>query len=88
MDFLKKCKKFKNSSKIQNLVQKSIKIPKLGKFLKNALKFQNDLLEKAGVATVAGTSFGEYGEGFLRLSCANSDSSIEEAITRISNFIK
>ena len=36
--------------------------------------------------TVAGTSFGEYGEGYIRLSCANSDSAIEEAISRIKEF--
>src|SRR3546814_8435077 len=31
-----------------------------------------ELLDKAGVATIAGTSFGRHGEGFLRLSYANS----------------
>ncbi len=61
--------------------------PNISKLNINALKFQNQLLEKTGVATVAGTSFGKFGEGFLRLSCANSDSSIEEAISRINNFI-
>ena len=53
----------------------------------SSLEFQNNLLEKTGVATVAGTSFGKFGEGFLRLSCASSDSSIEEAISRINDFI-
>ncbi len=61
--------------------------PNIKKLQIKALTFQNNLLEKAGVATVAGTSFGNYGEGFLRLSCANSDSAIEEAINRIDNFI-
>ena len=41
------------------------------------------LLEQAGVATVAGTSFGEYGEGYLRFSYANSREAIGEAIERI-----
>ena len=49
-------------------------------------EIQNILLDNLGVATVAGTSFGEYGEGYIRLSCANSDSAIEEAITRIKSF--
>ena len=53
----------------------------------SSLEFQNNLLEKTGVATVAGTSFGKFGEGFLRLSCASSDSAIEEAISRINDFI-
>ena len=47
---------------------------------------QNLLLDKLGVATVAGPSFGEYGEGFLRLSCASSDESIEEATMRIKSI--
>ena len=53
----------------------------------NAHELQNKLLETVGVATVAGTSFGKFGEGFIRLSCANSDSAIEEAIDRIANFL-
>ena len=44
---------------------------------------QNELLDNIGVATVSGTSFGQFGEGFLRLSCASSDEAIEEAINRI-----
>ena len=41
------------------------------------------LLEEAGVATLAGPSFGERGEGFLRLSYANSLENIQEAVRRI-----
>ena len=52
----------------------------------NSLELQDKLLENVGVATVAGTSFGKFGGGFIRLSCANSDSAIEEAIDRIANF--
>ena len=53
----------------------------------NSHELQNKLLETVGVATVAGTSFGKFGEGFIRFSCANSDSAIEEAIDRIANFL-
>jgi aspartate/methionine/tyrosine aminotransferase len=42
-----------------------------------------ELLEKAGVATIAGTSFGRYGEGYLRLSYANSQENIRAALERI-----
>ena len=45
------------------------------------------LLEEAGVATVAGTSFGDYGEGYLRLSYANSLENIGEAMERIRHFL-
>ena len=54
---------------------------------KSSSYIQNLLLDQAGVATVAGTSFGEYGEGFIRLSCASSDKSIEEALSRIKNLL-
>jgi aspartate/methionine/tyrosine aminotransferase len=48
-----------------------------------ARQLQDLLLEEAGVATIAGTSFGAGGEGYLRLSCANSTDNIREAIRRI-----
>jgi aspartate aminotransferase len=48
-----------------------------------ARQFQDGLLEEVGVATVAGTSFGEYGEGFVRFSYANSIENIQEALQRI-----
>ncbi len=41
------------------------------------------LLQKAGVATLSGTSFGVTGEGYLRLSYANSVENIEKAVERI-----
>jgi len=41
------------------------------------------LLNEAGVATLAGTSFGEYGEGFIRFSYANSVENIRRALERI-----
>ena len=48
---------------------------------------QAELLEEAGVATVAGTSFGEFGEGYLRFSYANSREAIGEAIERIGKLL-
>ena len=48
-----------------------------------ARQFQDALLEEVGVATVAGTSFGEYGEGFIRFSYANSIENIQAALQRI-----
>jgi aspartate aminotransferase len=53
----------------------------------DARTLQAELLEKAGVATIAGTSFGEFGEGYLRFSYANSREAIAEAIERIRNFL-
>ena len=48
-----------------------------------AAALQDRLLAEAGVATVAGTSFGAYGEGYLRFSYANSTDNIREAARRI-----
>lgn len=42
------------------------------------------LLYEGGVAALAGTAFGAYGEGYIRLSYANSIANIEEALRRIS----
>lgn len=47
----------------------------------------NALLEEAGVATVGGPDFGVYGEGFLRLSYANSAKNIQRALDRIGEFL-
>jgi aspartate aminotransferase len=41
------------------------------------------LMEEAGVAVLAGTSFGEYGRGFIRMSYANSIENIKKALTNI-----
>jgi aspartate/methionine/tyrosine aminotransferase len=45
------------------------------------------LLDEAGVASIAGTSFGAYGEGYLRISYANSKENIAEAIRRMGGFL-
>ena len=49
--------------------------------------FADYLLEKAGVATLAGTSFGQYGEGFIRLSYANSVENLRRALERIADAV-
>jgi aspartate aminotransferase len=43
----------------------------------------NLILEKAGVALLPGNSFGEYGEGYLRLSYANSIENIQKGLDKI-----
>ena len=45
------------------------------------------LLNEAGVATLAGTSFGVYGEGFIRLSYANSIENLQKALQRIADAL-
>jgi len=50
---------------------------------KSSREMEDFLLNEAGVATLAGTSFGEYGEGFIRFSYANSVENIRRALERI-----
>ena len=54
----------------------------------SARAMQDGLLERASVATVAGTSFGQYGEGFLRFSYAASLEAIDEALERTRTFLE
>ncbi len=49
----------------------------------SAIEAQNLFLQEAFVATIAGSSFGAAGEGFLRLSYANSAEAIQSALGRI-----
>jgi aspartate aminotransferase len=46
------------------------------------------LLEEAGVACLSGTSFGNFGEGYLRFSVANSMDNLKKALERIEGWIK
>jgi aspartate/methionine/tyrosine aminotransferase len=51
-------------------------------------KLGDHLLYNAGVAVLPGTSFGKYGEGYLRLSFANSIENIKKALDRISKAVE
>ncbi len=50
-------------------------------------EFAEYLLQKYFVATLSGTAFGEYGDGYLRLSYAGSLDSIEEGLKRIKEAV-
>ena len=51
-------------------------------------KLGDHLLYNAGVAVLPGTSFGQYGEGYLRLSFANSVENIKKALDSIEESLK
>ena len=51
-------------------------------------KLADALLEDAGVAALSGTAFGEFGEGYLRFSVANSIENIEKALERVGSWAK
>ena len=50
-------------------------------------KLADALLEEAGVAALSGTAFGEFGEGYLRFSVANSLENIDKALDRIGQWV-
>ncbi|OYU49713.1 MAG: aspartate aminotransferase [Rhizobiales bacterium PAR1] len=52
-----------------------------------AKKLAAQLLEEAGVATIGGPDFGVHGEGYIRLSYANSLENIERALARMGDFL-
>ena len=54
----------------------------------SARELQDRLLNDAGVALIAGTSFGVQGEGYVRFSYANSTKNILTAIERINNSLQ
>jgi aspartate/methionine/tyrosine aminotransferase len=62
--------------------------PNISKTGWKAKKLASALLENAGVATIGGPDFGILGEGYIRISCANSEDNISAAIDRIADFLK
>lgn len=54
---------------------------------RKAKKLASDLLEEVGVALIGGPDFGVHGEGYIRLSYANSEENILRAIDRIGDFL-
>jgi len=52
-----------------------------------AKKLASALLEDAGVALIGGPDFGILGEGYIRLSYANSEENILRALERIKAFL-
>jgi len=62
--------------------------PNIKSIGKSSFQLANLLLEEAGVALLPGTAFGNYGEGYLRLSYANSIANINEALGRMENVLR
>jgi aspartate/methionine/tyrosine aminotransferase len=62
--------------------------PNVKSFGMESKKLSDFFLQKAGVAVLSGTAFGAYGEGYLRLSFANSVENIQKALKRISEALR
>ncbi|MEC7258769.1 MAG: aminotransferase class I/II-fold pyridoxal phosphate-dependent enzyme, partial [Pseudomonadota bacterium] len=53
-----------------------------------AKKLASALLEDAGIATIGGPDFGVLGEGYIRISYANSEDNIRRALGRMKEFLE
>jgi len=62
--------------------------PNFSEFGMKSKEMEEFLLEEAGVAALAGTSFGQYGEGYIRFSYANSVENIKKALVKIDGALK
>lgn len=62
--------------------------PNVAAFGRSSEWLANFLLEEAGVAVLPGTSFGQYGEGYLRICFANSQENILEGLERITQTLQ
>ena len=51
-------------------------------------EFEARAMADAGVALLSGAAFGEYGEGYVRLSYANSQENISKAISQLDQFVR
>lgn len=51
-------------------------------------EFEERAMQEAGVALLSGSAFGQYGEGYVRLSYANSQQNITKAIDRLNHFVR
>ena len=50
-------------------------------------EFEARLLDEAGVSALSGTSFGKYGQGYVRFSFANSQDNLREALRRMKGWV-
>ena len=62
--------------------------PDISSFGLDDTEFCHRLLEEGGVAAAWGTSFGSFGKGYMRLSCANSLENLKVAVERIASFTR
>ena len=51
-------------------------------------QFEERAMNEAGVALLSGSAFGEYGEGYVRLSYANSQENIKKAIDKLDKMVR
>ena len=61
--------------------------PNISRTQRTSQEFEQSLLQDTGVSVLAGTSFGAFGEGYVRISFANSQENIREALHRMEGWL-
>ncbi len=51
-------------------------------------QFEDRAMQEAGVALLSGGGFGEFGEGYVRISYANSRENIQQALDQLDTFVR
>ena len=51
-------------------------------------EFEDRAMDEAGVALLSGSAFGEFGEGYVRLSYANSQDNLRRALEQLERFVR
>ncbi len=54
----------------------------------SSAEFEERAMNEAGVALLSGAAFGEFGEGYLRLSYANSQENLQKALAQLDKFVR
>jgi aspartate/methionine/tyrosine aminotransferase len=54
---------------------------------RSSAKLASDLLHDVGIACLAGTAFGDYGEGYLRFSYASSEENIRKMLEILHKYL-
>ena len=62
--------------------------PRIAETGLSSAEFEDRALSEAGVALLSGSAFGEYGEGYVRLSYANSQENIQKAVDRLDRLVR
>jgi aspartate aminotransferase len=62
--------------------------PNIHALRRSSAEVASRLLNEAGIACLAGTAFGEYGEGYLRFSYASSEDNIRIMLKKFDQFVR
>ena len=54
----------------------------------SSAEFEERAMNEAGVALLSGAAFGEFGEGYVRLSYANSQENLQKALAQLDKFVR